>query len=263
MPPGGAAATVSQPTAPAGRPRRSRTELSRLRRARAARRCACARACSIASGVVANTCRSWASSSNTPSRVSTCSCSGRTPDSSTVMPRASSRVIVSASTEAPVASRVVHARHAQDHDADVGHLRQLEQERVGGAEEQRALEPVGHDVLGEQRAAPRRRGRAVSSGRLLVDVRGARDLLQREEARHDEAEDHRGHQVEDDRGRGGHARAPTASPRVARSSARRLDTSHHLDRGRDAGRRPARRAGSARPAGASDEHHDQQHERRA
>ena len=43
-----------------------------------------------------------------------------------------------------------HARHAQHDDPHVTHLGELEQEVVGGAEEDRAVDPVGDDVLVEQ-----------------------------------------------------------------------------------------------------------------
>ena len=67
-------------------------------------------------------------------------------------------------------------RHPQDHHPHVGDLGQLEQEAVGGGEEQRAVEPVGDDVLGEQalllgavvaglRAGPARSRAAAGDGR--------------------------------------------------------------------------------------------------
>ena len=42
-------------------------------------------------------------------------------------------------------------REPQDHHPDVGHGGELGEEPLRGAEEQGAVEPVGDDVLGEQR----------------------------------------------------------------------------------------------------------------
>ena len=83
-------------------------------------------------------------------------------------PRDSRDRTVSASTAAPVASSVVTCDIRRIDDAHVADLGELEQGRVGPTEEQRALEPVGHDALVEQGAL------LDAVVVLVVDVRRAR-----------------------------------------------------------------------------------------
>ena len=148
--------------------------------------------------------------------------SARTPESRTVTPRASSRLIVSARTEAPVASSDATRDMPQDDDADVADLRDLEQEGVGGTEEQRPVQAVGDDVLVDERLLLV--GVVAVVERDLVEPRRARHLLQREAPATMNPR-----MTAVTRSRAMVAAAvmtrTAASPRVERSSALRLETS--------------------------------------
>ena len=86
------------------------------------------------------------------------------------------------------------ARHAQDDDAHVGDLGDLEQELVRGAEEQRTVESVRDDVLVEQRT--HLVGVVAGFEWCLADACGSGDGLQREDDRDTDADCHGGDQVD-------------------------------------------------------------------
>ena len=143
------------------------------------------RARSIASGVVANRRPSRRRSSATPSATSTSSWSDG--DAGEQHDDAATLEVRDRVTEHPRAGRVDRRdpRHAQDDDAHLRHVGQLEQEPVRRGEDQRPVEPVGDDVLGQQGRAPPRNGRRCSSGTSssVADAATARSASDHGDAR--------------------------------------------------------------------------------
>ena len=190
-----------------------------------------------------------------------------TPESSTVTPRASSdadRVGEHRRTRR-VERRDV--RHPQDRDPDVADLGELEQGRVRAAEEQRALEAEGDDVLVEQGAllgavvggvdvvAPLAHRRP--SEVLLAQHGRAGELAQGQTPGGHDAEDDRGGQVEHDGGEEGQGKdeAVAAGGPDEGPQARHLDHAHGR-RDEDAGECGQR---DPRDDVGEGEHDDEQH----
>ena len=138
------------------------------------------------------------------------------------------------------------ARHAEHHHAHIAHLGELEEEVVGGAEEDRPVDAVGDDVLVEQRELLV--GVVTLVERHLLEPGRARRLPQHEEAGHDESEEHRHDEVEQDRCGGRADQHDGITPRGAQQGAQARDPDH-LHRGRDEDPGEGRRAGSSPPSG--------------
>ena len=103
-----------------------------------------------ASSRLSNRWRWWARRSRVPTASRIRRWCGRTPLSSTVMPRDSSSSTISPNAWAPVASSDLHLGESQDHDPHVADGGELGEEALRGAEEQRAVEAVDDDVLAQQ-----------------------------------------------------------------------------------------------------------------
>ena len=158
---------------------------------------------------------------------------------STVMWRCSSRLMVSASTCAPVASMAVTRDMRRIDDADARHVGELEEEVVGGGEEERSVEPVGHDVVVQERQLLVDVVRLVE--RHLLEVGRACRLAQGEEPGHDQADQDGGDQVEGDGG--GRSDEQDGGVAAGRAEQRgQAGDAHHLDRrgDQDPGERGAR-----------------------
>ena len=171
-----------------------------------------------------------------------------------MIPFASSVLIVSARTAAPVASSARIAREAENDDANVADLGYLEQESVCGSEEERPIEPVGDDVLVEQCLFLLRVVAGIDRGLVDDDRKG--HLAQGIEPCNDHPRHDSRDQVEGDRRRRGgrqDERIPASSTQE-RADARHLD---HLHDGRDQHPGERRERDPGNPAGG-DENDEQE-----
>ena len=174
------------------------------------------------------------------------------------MPRCSRWVMRSASALCAGAVEHPQAPEPQDDDLDVADLGQLEQEALRGAEEQRAVEPVGDDVLLEQRVLERCvDGRRADRAGILAVEGGHRP--QRQQRGERDADADRDDEVEHD-GRGRSRSWPAAWRRCGSSAgcARPCRTRPSAPRSPSA-RRPARPAARA-PARRERQHDGGEHQ---
>jgi len=149
--------------------------------------------------------------------------------------------------------------HPQDHHAHVGHVWELDEEALGGGEEERAVDPEGDDVVLEQGSLLR--------GVVAEVVRPQRDLLHAHAARHRPQREHGGDrdadadggdEVEGDR----HHEGGRQHDRVGAGGPSECEQRGHLDHPHRRGEqdpRQGRERDAAHERGEGGDDHEQHH----